>query len=639
MAKKENKPILVDVGAEWCHWCHVMDHENYDDPETARFINSHFTAVKVDRDERPDIDRRLQDAVASITGQGGWPLTVFLMPNGHPFFGGTYFPPKPRGGMPSFRQVLEHAASQFAERAFDLSQIGSAVVDNLNKASEASADETDLTLADVLSYTESVISMADSTNGGFGFAPKFPNPETLLFLLQQYCRTKDPKVLSCAEAALMGMARGGIYDHVGGGFHRYSTDPLWRVPHFEKLSHENAMLLRCYLQAFRITKKQMYKEISLGILRWLLDEMYDVHGGFYASQDADFNGGEGAYVGWTEEELLQALGPDNVPPFLETFGLEPLEGGVRKALYRRYQAIMSTTAEPFISQSLETLHDRRRQRGKAPTDTTVYTNWSCHCAIACLEAGMILSHESATKAGLNAIRMIMENRLVYGLPIHCFGKTQPLFSDDSVALCAGLITAYESTLHWEHIFAAQELADSILAMFQHPTRQGLADTNTPTLGIFQGPIWDFAQPGTNPLFSICLQKLALYCERQDFSAQAERIASIGAKEAGLMALHASTFFSAGSLLLYKIDTIIITGMRSGVITACNHGDRGSRSLVEGFHRSYLFQRAIITDAARTHSLLEGKPRHVSAPTAYVCKGTQCSTPLNSREALEQTLHP
>lgn len=627
-AKNQKKLILVDVGASWCHWCHVMDKENYEAPSTAQLINTFFIAIKVDRDERPDIDRRLQDAVASLTGQGGWPLTVILTPEGKPFFGGTYFPPTPRYGMPSFRQVIEHALEQFRNHYLDIEHIGDTILHHFSTIREHTKPSVQNNPGIISSYSSSILALWDKANGGFGMAPKFPNPETILFLLHQYELSKDESLLSCAEDALIGMACGGIHDHVGGGFHRYSTDPQWKVPHFELMLSENAMLLRCYVQAFRITAKPIYKDVCLGILRWILDEMHDPNTGFFASQDADFKGEEGGYFVWTHEEMVHTLGNEDVNRFLEAFELEPIEDGIRNILIRKKTEL---PLSPFLILCLEKLHALRKQRGQAPTDTTVYTNWNCLAAIACLEAGMILHHPKATKAGLTAIENILTARCLNGIPMHSPHQIEPLYSDDAVMLCHALITAYDSTIHWNYIKEAGQLADSILSQFQHEHTNGLIDSTQTRLDMPHYSYFDFAQPATNPLFVICLLKLATYLEREDYQAQAEVIISNHsisnhATNIGSMALHASTLMTAMQMAVEGIEHIVLIA-----------GSNIIQPFLDCYHGSYSIFRSIMTQEQSDHALLTGKHTIDGKTTAYLCKGTTCETPITKPEELWKAL--
>src|SRR5689334_13746985 len=290
LAKRENKPILLDIGAVWCHWCHVMDRESYEDPEIAQMVNERFIAIKVDRDERPDVDSRYQVAVQAISGQGGWPLTAFLTPDGKPFYGGTYFPPDDHYGRPSFRRVLISISNAFREKNGDVMDQAKMVEHALGHAEAFAGKSGRFDPGVVELIVKSALSMFDAQNGGFSHAPKFPHPSALDLLIEYYARSGDEQVRNVFETTLMRMANGGMYDQLAGGFHRYSVDERWVVPHFEKMSYDNSELLKNYVHAWQVTGNEFYAEVARDIIRWVDEWLSDrEHGGFYASQDADYS--------------------------------------------------------------------------------------------------------------------------------------------------------------------------------------------------------------------------------------------------------------------------------------------------------------------------------------------------------------
>ncbi len=319
-ARRENKPILLDIGAVWCHWCHVMDRESYDDPEIAKIVNENFIAVKVDRDERPDIDSRYQIAVSALTGQGGWPLTAFLTPDGKPFYGGTYFPPQDHYGRPSFRRVLHSIATAYREQNADVLQQATMVESALARAESYTKRGGNISATVLDALIESARKMFDAENGGFGSAPKFPHPSALDLVMDRYARNRDGHDKDEGKESLRHlfvhtlekMARGGVYDQLAGGFHRYSVDERWIVPHFEKMSYDNSELLKNYVHAYQATGEEFFADIARDIIRWMDEWLSDrAHGGFYASQDADYSmEDDGDYFTWTLEETRAALNED-----------------------------------------------------------------------------------------------------------------------------------------------------------------------------------------------------------------------------------------------------------------------------------------------------------------------------------------
>ena len=310
-AKSENKPVLLDIGAVWCHWCHVIDRESYDNAEIAKIINEHFVAVKVDRDERPDVDSRYQSAVSALSGQGGWPLTGFLLPDGKPFYGGTYFPPDDQGGRPGFRRVLLAVADSYRNKRPDLERAANSLADAVAQAEIFTGAKAKFDLNVVDAQIQSITKLFDVRNGGFGQAPKFPHASAIELMLERYQESKDKQLLAMAETTLEKMARGGVYDQLAGGFHRYSVDERWLVPHFEKMSYDNSELLKNYLHGWLVTQNPFLRETAEGIIGWVNELLSDQRaGGFYASQDADYClSDDGDYFTWTLEELREVLLP------------------------------------------------------------------------------------------------------------------------------------------------------------------------------------------------------------------------------------------------------------------------------------------------------------------------------------------
>src|SRR6201997_4230126 len=311
-AARENKPMLLDIGAVWCHWCHVMDRESYDDPEVARLVNENFIAVKVDRDERPDIDSRYQVAVSSISGQGGWPLTAFLTPDGKPFYGGTYFPPGDHYGRPSFKRVLLSIANAYREKHGDVVEQANMVENAISHAESFAGRSGQFSPGIIQSIIESCLGMFDARNGGFGHAPKFFHPAVIDLVIEQHVKTGHEDLRNVFVTTLEHMANGGVYDQLGGGFHRYSVDERWVVPHFEKMSYDNSELLKNYVHAFQATGSEFFKNVARDIIRWTDEWLSDrEHGGFYASQDADISlDDDGDYFTWTLDEANAVLSED-----------------------------------------------------------------------------------------------------------------------------------------------------------------------------------------------------------------------------------------------------------------------------------------------------------------------------------------
>ncbi len=324
-ARAEDKPIFLSIGYAACHWCHVMEHESFEDPAVAAVMNEHFVNIKVDREERPDLDQIYMAAVVAMTGHGGWPMSVFLTPEGVPFYGGTYFPPVSRHGMPAFVDLLRALADAWRNRRDEITRSGTGLINHIQQQS-AQAAVASLSAGALDAAYQTLERQFDLAHGGWGGAPKFPQPMTLEFLLRTHLRTAERSALAMVESTLVNMAHGGIYDHLGGGFHRYATDAIWLVPHFEKMLYDNAQLARVSVHAWQVTRNPLFRRVAEETLDYILREMTDASGGFYSSQDADSEGVEGRFFVWTAEEIHEVLGDEEpiVPPRgRRDFGLRP----------------------------------------------------------------------------------------------------------------------------------------------------------------------------------------------------------------------------------------------------------------------------------------------------------------------------
>ena len=403
-AQAEDKPILLSVGYAACHWCHVMAHESFEDPETAELMNGLFVNIKVDREERPDIDAIYMEAVQAMTGHGGWPMTVFLTPDARPFYGGTYFPATPRYGLPTFRQVLQAIADAWQNRRRELELAGDRLTGALNgnSAVRRSANGSlDLALLDQAAAV--LLGSHDAAGGGFGAAPKFPQPMTLDFLLQTYHRTGNPELLQAVQLTLTKMAQGGIYDQIGGGFHRYSTDAEWLVPHFEKMLYDNAQLARTYLHTWQIAGDGQYRRVVEEILDYVLREMTSPEGGFYSTQDADSEGIEGKFFLWTPDEVLDRLGTEDgtlLCAYYDVTSRGNFHEGDRAAsiphvahdlqTVARRQGVPQERLIQALTRGRPLLFAAREQRIRPGRDEKILTEWNGLMVRALAEAGAVL---------------------------------------------------------------------------------------------------------------------------------------------------------------------------------------------------------------------------------------------------------
>src|SRR6476661_7963397 len=395
-AQRENKPILLDIGAVWCHWCHVMDRESYDDPEVARIVNERFVAVKVDRDERPDIDSRYQVAVSAISGQGGWPLTAFLTPDGKPFYGGTYFPPDENYGRPSFKRVLASIADAYAQKNTEVVDQAEMVEVAIARAESFAGSSGNFSPKVIDEIVEAAVKMFDPQNGGFGNAPKFPHPGVLDLLIDQYARSRDEKPREVFVPTLEKMALGGVYDQLAGGFHRYSVDERWIVPHFEKMCYDNSELLRNYVHAYQATGSEFFSSVARDIVRWMDEWLSDrEHGGFYASQDADYSmDDDGDYFTWTLPETQAVLTEEEARVASLHYDINEIgemhHNPAKNVLYVRapVEEISKRLSMPcdrvqkLLQSAKEKMYAARLKRPTPYVDKTVYVGWNGMCVSA-----------------------------------------------------------------------------------------------------------------------------------------------------------------------------------------------------------------------------------------------------------------
>src|SRR5688572_9929996 len=403
-ARRENKPILLDIGAVWCHWCHVMDRESYDSPEVADIINRNFIAVKVDRDERPDVDSRYQAAIQAISGQGGWPLTAFLTPEGKPLYGGTYFPPDDHWGRPGFKRVLSAIAAAYCEKHGEVVESAESVMSAIAQAESFAgrAGTVPHNIAEQLAA--SAVATFDAHNGGFGQAPKFPHPSAIDLIAERYARTGSDELRNVLVTTLKKMAMGGVYDQLAGGFHRYSVDERWIVPHFEKMSYDNSELLKNYVHAWQATGDEFFARVARDIIRWMDDWLSDrERGGFYASQDADIDlDDDGNYFTWTVVEGRAAMSPEVAEVALLHYDISEVgemhHDPRRNVLYQRAPAaeiaVRLGKPVPYVEQMLASakkkMYAARLQRSTPYVDRTVYVGWNAMCVSAYLIAARVL---------------------------------------------------------------------------------------------------------------------------------------------------------------------------------------------------------------------------------------------------------
>src|SRR5512135_1277269 len=532
-AKAEDKPIFLSIGYSACHWCHVMEHESFEDPEIATLMNERFVNIKVDREERPDLDQIYMAAVQAFQdGHGGWPMSVFLTPDLKPFYGGTYYPPTDSRGMPGFPRVLRELDRAWRERRDDVDRIASGMTERLQASGLAAPSRGELTAKPLDQAARELARAFDPIHGGFLPAPKFPHPMDLRLLLRQHARTGDPHALHIARQTLDKMARGGIYDHLGGGFARYSTDERWLVPHFEKMLYDNALLASTYLEAYQATGDAEYARIARETMDYVLGRMTSPEGGIYSTEDADSEGAEGKYYVWTLAEVNEVLGPDRAKTFASVYDVT--EGGnwehknilnlpkpiaTSAKLLGKDEATLRAELDEDRARLLA-VRDRRVPPGK---DTKVLTSWNGLMIAALAEGGRVLKDARYLEAARRAAAFLLDRmRAGDGRLLHTFKDGQAklnAYLDDYADLFDGLTRLYETTGEPRWMTSALELAGVMIAEFADAEHGGFFYTGKSHEALIarQRDFMDNATPSGNAMAATALLRLGALTGRDDLA--------------------------------------------------------------------------------------------------------------------------
>jgi len=639
-AHTENKPIFLSIGYAACHWCHVMAHESFEDEETAAFMNEHFVNIKVDREERPDLDAIYMQATVAMTGSGGWPMSVFLTPDLKPFYTGTYFPPVQRYNMPAFRDVLAGIARAWKEEPDEITRVGGQVSSHLQSAmSSAQASDIALTQNDLDAAAKSLIDSYDWGNGGWGAAPKFPQPMTIEFLLRRHM-TGNADALKPAIHVLKAMSRGGMYDVVGGGFSRYSVDNFWRVPHFEKMLYDNAQLARAYLHAWQITKEPHFKRIVIETLDFLTREMTHPAGGFYSSLDADSEGEEGKFYVWTLEEIRDILKEDS--EFFEAaYGIAERGNWEGNTILQRTLDDASLAARfkldpetvpAKLSDSHSRLLSARASRVRPGTDDKILTAWNGLMLGAVAEASRALDepdlqHKYLILATRNA-EFLLDALRPSGSLKRSWRQgraTNEVFLEDYAALILGLLELYQTDFQDKWFAFAQELAEEMIELFNDPNG-GFFDTSKDSKELLLRPkdLQDNATPSGNALACEALLKLAAFTDNGKYRDLAER-------SLGLIANHALRYPTSFARWLSAADFALGNVKQVAVVYEADPDE--AQELLQTIQSEY---RPNTIVAASSHppsenapTLLLDRPLKDGRPTVYVCEGFVCKMPVNT----------
>ncbi len=666
-AKAEGKPILLDIGAVWCHWCHVMDRESYENPEIAAIINKHFVAVKVDRDERPDVDARYQAAVSSISGQGGWPLTGFLTPDGRPYFGGTYFPPDDRYGRPGFGRVLLTMAQVWRERRDEALETAASVMAAIEHNESFSGRGGELTLAISEKLATAALTSFDSRNGGFGSQPKFPHPATLDLLLHLAVNRGNTRAREAFAVTLDHMARGGVYDQLAGGFHRYSVDERWVVPHFEKMLYDNSELLRNYVHGWQALGREEFRETAEQIVAWLDSTMTDrERGGFYASQDADVGlDDDGDYFTWTQEEARAVLDDAELrfaADYWDIGALGDMHHNPAKNVLHVNITLEERAAKAGPSlETLRALRERTRQkllaaRAQRTTpfiDRTLYTGWNAMAVTAYFETARVLRSDSCRDFGRRTLdRLLAEAWDGAATLRHVIAYSQ---GEAPAAHTAGTLDDYAFTIHacidaWlvcgemRYYHAAVKLADAMIAAYHDSAAGGFFDTPAcagpaplGALGARRKPLQDSPTPAGNPTAAAALLRLEVLSGRKEYRDIAQDTLASFAGIAEHFGLYAGAYgLALERLLLDPIQILVIGSGPEGELleSVASKGFAVNKTVI-CIDPSHNIPGGLPDAVAETALFVPAPPG--AKAWALVCRGRTCLPPIVAAEDLAQAL--
>ncbi len=677
-ARAEDKPILLSVGYSACHWCHVMERESFENEEVAALMNRWFVNIKVDREERPDIDHIYMNAVQMMAGQGGWPMTVFLTPDGKPFHGGTYYPPEDRYGRPGFPRILHAIAEAWENRRAEIDEQSAGMVSQMREQSEVGLSESPVTPELFDRAFQKLRASYDSRLGGFGGAPKFPQPMILDFLLRYAYRTKRDEPREMASFTLEKMAQGGLYDQLGGGFHRYSTDEYWLAPHFEKMLYDNAQLAQTYLRAYQATGDTFFRRIVEETLDYVRREMTAPDGGFYSTQDADSEGVEGKFFVWTQAEIEETLGAEDALLFSRYYDVTPrgnwehaniLNVSAPEDAFARSVKMAPKEFSNRLAGMRGKLFERREQRGKPQRDEKILTSWNGLMLAAFAEAAAVLDREDYLQIAINNAEFVLdvlynEGRLARtgkasgragdedkrrkgngeetgGSTLNPQPSTEfkvapiPGFLEDYAFYADGLLRLYEATFDWRWLDSAKELADEMIHLFADPGGGGFFNTPRDGETLIERPrdMMDNATPSGNSVAVEVLLRLAVLIADQDYH---RRAVSILRQMNPLMEQHPSAFgrlLAAADFYIGPVKELAVVGPP---------GDPATRAMLHAARASY--QPNLIVAAAEPCDmripeipLLADRPMHDDLPTAYLCENYACQQPTTDPVVLAAQL--
>jgi len=646
-ARAENKPVLLSIGYSACHWCHVMAHESFEDEEIAQLMNENFVNIKVDREERPDLDQIYMNAVQMMTHHGGWPMTVFLTPEAMPFYGGTYFPPQDRYNMPGFPRVLISVSEAYRDRQSDIVETSTALLEQLQRLSSTSGSGQTIVKELLDAAYMGLVRGYDSVNGGFGNAPKFPPAMTLEFLLRTYTRAGKTETLEIVRHTAEKMAKGGMYDQLGGGFHRYSTDARWLVPHFEKMLYDNALLSRFYLHYFQVSHDVLARGITEGILDYVIREMTNPQGGFYSTQDADSEGHEGKFFVWDMAEITSILGEKDAAVFNAYYDISEqgnFEGkNIPNINWNQDEVatklgISVSELETSLEQSRRKLFEKRELRVKPDRDEKILTAWNGLMMASFAEAGVVLDRPNYLDAARRNAQFVLSNLQRDGFLLRTYKDGVAKYNaylEDYAFLIEGLVTLHETSGEFIWLREALALTDRMIDEFWDETNGGFFFTGKSheNLIVRSKDNFDNATPSGNSVAALVLLRLAILTGNENYRNRAVSVLRDVADSAQKYPAGFGYALSAIDFLLSSPKEIAIVGTDAGSLAEFRR---------EAW-RNYLPNKVVTTshtgdsEPKVSIALLEDRPLVGGQTTAYVCENYVCKTPVTDLQAFRLQL--
>jgi uncharacterized protein YyaL (SSP411 family) len=654
-AENEGKPVFLSIGYATCHWCHVMAHESFEDKEVARRLNKHYVSVKVDREERPDIDKIYMDVCQALTGKGGWPLSVILTPQGKPIFAGTYFPKTRRMGMPGFLDILEKMAERWQTDRTRLEASGDAVIQAIYPSKDKPLEDTAPLAPDEDFLKKGFVQLErafDPAMGGFSSAPKFPTPHHVTFLLRWYARSKEKAALQMAEKTLTAMRHGGLFDHIGFGFHRYSVDDRWFAPHFEKMLYDQALLSMAYMEAYQTTRKALFAQVAKEIFTYVLRDMVAPDGGFCAAEDADSEGKEGLFYLWTPKEIRQCLGVEEGDRFCRFFGITEegnFEHGrsiphIRMPMeaFAKREALPPGDIEIFLESARKKLFTERQKRVHPLKDDKVLTSWNGLMIAALAKGYQIFGNEPYRNGAERAARFILKKlRQKDGRLLRRYRDGQaayPAYLDDYVFLTWGLIELYAATFDVSYLETAISMTETMIDLFWDKRDGGFYFTGkgNETLVAQSKDVYDGALPSGNSIALLNFLRLSRMTGNQGFEAMAQKLFQAFAGKVRRHPIAYTQFLSGCDFLIGPSKEIVVSG---------DPGEAATKRMLEKVTKTYqpntvLLFRPPGQEGKRLCKLVpfvEAMTPVDGKATAYVCEAFTCQTPTTDMGEFEKRL--